>query len=168
MALRVVIESRYAAATRRGVGRNVKLAKNACRYAALRGFNPCASHLFYTQFLDDYEPSERALGIELGLQASWTCDEAWVIRRDGEGLSAGQKIALERHSKEARRIRFFTTNDNGETLYACRYDYDGTPMDESLPRCTSCDRPALPGETCCIRHYQGPETPEQRVGEAHP
>lgn len=58
---------------------NLKLAKDACTFAALRGCDPVAPHLFYPQFLDDNDPTERALGMELGLKALRSCDELWII-----------------------------------------------------------------------------------------
>lgn len=53
---------------------NLKLAKDACTFAALCGCEPIAPHLYYPQFLDDNDPTERALGMELGLKALRICD----------------------------------------------------------------------------------------------
>ena len=61
---RVIIESPYAG----DVKRNVKYAK-ACLYDSLaRGEAPIASHLLYTQVLNDKKPGERKKGIEAGLE----------------------------------------------------------------------------------------------------
>ncbi len=73
---------------------NLKLAKDACTFAALRGCDPVAPHLFYPQFLDDNDPTERALGMELGLKALRSCDELWIITpRISSGMSAEIKEA---------------------------------------------------------------------------
>lgn len=73
---------------------NLKLAKDACTFAALRGCDPVAPHLFYPQFLDDNDPTERALGMELGLKALRSCDELWIISpRISSGMSAEIKEA---------------------------------------------------------------------------
>ena len=73
---------------------NLKLAKDACTFAALRGCDPVAPHLFYPQFLDDNDPTERALGMELGLKALRRCDELWIISpRISSGMSAEIKEA---------------------------------------------------------------------------
>lgn len=73
---------------------NLKLAKDACAFAALRGCDPVAPHLFYPQFLDDNDPTERALGMELGLKALRACDELWIISpRISNGMSAEIKEA---------------------------------------------------------------------------
>lgn len=42
---------------------NLKLAKDACTFAAIRGCEPIAPHLYYPQFLNDDDKYERALGI---------------------------------------------------------------------------------------------------------
>lgn len=76
---------------------NLKLAKDACTFAALRGCDPVAPHLFYPQFLDDNDPTERALGMELGLKALRSCDELWIISpRISSGMSAEIKEAQKR------------------------------------------------------------------------
>lgn len=73
---------------------NLKLAKDACTFAALRGCDPVAPHLFYPQFLDDNDPTERALGMELGLKALRSCDELWIITPHiSSGMSAEIKEA---------------------------------------------------------------------------
>jgi hypothetical protein len=45
---------------------NVKYALACCRWASDRGLAPFASHLFYTQFLDDTDEAERECGIQSG------------------------------------------------------------------------------------------------------
>ncbi|MBR1383979.1 MAG: hypothetical protein IJ555_09270 [Ruminococcus sp.] len=73
---------------------NLKLAKDACTFAALRGCDPVAPHLFYPQFLDDNDPTERALGMGLGLKALRSCDELWIMScRISSGMSAEIKEA---------------------------------------------------------------------------
>ncbi|MBQ8921761.1 MAG: DUF4406 domain-containing protein [Oscillospiraceae bacterium] len=73
---------------------NLKLTKDACTFAALRGCEPIAPHLYYPQFLDDNDPTERALGMELGLKALRSCDELWIISsRISSGMSAEIKEA---------------------------------------------------------------------------
>ena len=73
---------------------NLKLAKDAATFAALRGCDPVAPHLFYPQFLNDNDEVERALGMKLGLKALRTCDELWIISaRISSGMSAEIKEA---------------------------------------------------------------------------
>lgn len=73
---------------------NLKLAKDACTFAALRGCDSVAPHLFYPQFLDNNYPTERALVMELGLKALRACDELWIISpRISSSMSAEIKEA---------------------------------------------------------------------------
>ena len=51
------------------------------------GHAPFVPHLMYTQFLDDSDADERALGIECGCAFLETCDEVWAFV--GDGYSAG-------------------------------------------------------------------------------
>lgn len=60
---RVVIESPYAG----DVERNLRYARACLLDSLRRGEAPIASHLLYTQVLDDTVPEERALGIGAGL-----------------------------------------------------------------------------------------------------
>ena len=63
MKVRVTVESPYAG----DVDRNVAYLKRALLDSVNRGEAPLASHLFYTQFLDDAVPFERETGIDCGL-----------------------------------------------------------------------------------------------------
>ena len=66
--------------------RNISMAKAACRMAVEQGMTPMAPHLFFPRFLDDTDPRERTLGIEMGLHWMDCCDEVWVI---GDRVSTG-------------------------------------------------------------------------------
>lgn len=60
---RVIIESPYAGDVRR----NTAYARRAMLHSLRLGEAPFASHLNYTQVLDDTHPEEREMGIEAGL-----------------------------------------------------------------------------------------------------
>lgn len=87
---KVFICSRYAG----DVAGNIEVAKALCRKAVDMGYAPFAPHLLYTLFLDDDDPEQRALGIQLGLQFMDACDEVWVYV--GDGKSDGMNTELER------------------------------------------------------------------------
>ncbi len=73
---------------------NLKLAKDACNFATIRGCEPIAPHLYYPQFLNDNDEYERKLGMELGLKALRSCDELWIMNcRISAGMSAEIKEA---------------------------------------------------------------------------
>lgn len=112
----VVVESPLAPRDGYTFEQNIQLARNACRYAVLAGYSPYASHLFFPQFLNDYLVDERTLGIDAGLDWSRHADEAWFVLRDGQKLSTGMKIALYRHARDSKTIRFYITSNEGRTL----------------------------------------------------
>ncbi len=59
---RVILESPYAG----DVEKNLAYAREALKHSLSCGESPLASHLLYTQVLDDASPNERLLGIEAG------------------------------------------------------------------------------------------------------
>lgn len=91
---KVIVESPYGAKDEQTLARNRQYARAACHDCVKRGENPFASHLFYTQFLDDRDPVERTLGIDMGF-ARWDDAEAIVFYLD-LGLSPGMQKALQR------------------------------------------------------------------------
>lgn len=84
----VVIESPYAG----DVARNVEYLRECIRECALRGDSPYASHLMLTSALDDSNPAERVLGIQLGLGWRRVADQR--IFYTDHGWSKGMRAAL--------------------------------------------------------------------------
>lgn len=85
---RVILESPYAG----DVERNVAYAKACMRDCLARGEAPFASHLLYTQVLDDTKPEERTLGLLLA--AAWGPKaDATVVYVD-LGVSHGMKLGI--------------------------------------------------------------------------
>ncbi len=68
------------------VQRNLDFARRACRYAIAQGATPFAPHLLYPQMLDDNDPAERQLGIDMGSQMLKLCQELWLC---GDRVSTG-------------------------------------------------------------------------------
>lgn len=95
---RVILESPYAG----DASRHLAYARAALADSLRRGEAPLASHLLYTQVLDDTDPAERAQGIAAGL--AWgTAAEATVVYTD-LGLSAGMIEGIERARREGRPV----------------------------------------------------------------
>ena len=61
--VKVILESPYAG----DVEKNIEYARLCLKDSLLRGESPIASHLLYTQVLDDTKLDERNLGIDAGL-----------------------------------------------------------------------------------------------------
>ena len=70
------------------VERNLDFARQACRYAISQDVTPFAPHLLYTQMLDDSDPAERQLGIDMGNQMLEMCEELWLC---GDRISVGME-----------------------------------------------------------------------------
>jgi hypothetical protein len=67
-----------------------------------RGEAPFASHLFYTEVLDDREPRDRKLGIDAGLE--WASQADVIAVYSDLGISMGMKYAIENHVANNRVI----------------------------------------------------------------
>jgi hypothetical protein len=70
---------------------NIANARRYCRFALERGYNPIASHLYYTQFRGDDSPAERQTGLNLGIDLLRGCSEVWWF---GDTVSKGMYAEL--------------------------------------------------------------------------
>jgi hypothetical protein len=86
---RVILETPYAG----DVQSNVEYARLCLKDCLERGEAPIASHLLYTQVLDDTLPEERALGIEAGYAWLHGGTDAVVVYL-GRGCSPGMRQAI--------------------------------------------------------------------------
>lgn len=96
----VILESPYAG----DVEANVKYAQKAMRDSLLRGEAPLASHLLYTEALDDTIPHEREMGIEAGLAIGRFATRT-VVYTD-RGISRGMEYGVERAKLEGRPVEY--------------------------------------------------------------
>ncbi len=94
----VLIESPYAG----DVEKNTEYARSCVKHSLSLGEAPFASHLFYTQILDDKNRKERSKGIEAGL--AWGQKAELTAVYTDLGISEGMKIGIERAKKQGREI----------------------------------------------------------------
>lgn len=99
-AIQVQVESPFGAPTRERVITNVAYALLAMRDSLYRGEAPFASHLLYTQMLDDTDQVERAMGITRGLVIADSA-ELTAVYTD-LGISHGMQLGID-HAKETDR-----------------------------------------------------------------
>lgn len=85
-----IIESPFAGDTER----NLRYLKEAIRDSINRGEVPFASHLFYTQVLDDTIADQRRLGLHLGLQYYRAAKRCAVYEDYGVSHGMQQGIAM--------------------------------------------------------------------------
>ena len=84
---------------------NTRRAKRYARFATTKNTVPVIPHLMYPQFLDEDDPDERLLGLDMGLVLLEKCSEVWVF---GDLVSAGMKVEIEKARKRNIPIRHFS------------------------------------------------------------
>lgn len=95
----VIIESPYAG----NVDRNVAYARAAMLDCLVHHDEaPLASHLLYTQVLDDLVPEARALGIEAGL--AWGMRAEVTVVYDDLGITPGMRQGIDRAIEHDRPV----------------------------------------------------------------
>jgi hypothetical protein len=95
----VILESPFAGE----IDANVAYARRAAKDCALRNESPQASHLLLTQFLNDDDAEERALGIRLGL--AWRSVADYSVFYTDRGWSRGMLAALDSAVAEGRPFK---------------------------------------------------------------
>jgi hypothetical protein len=110
---RISIESPYRSNAHYTLAQNVTLARAICRRAVEQGHNPYAMHLFYPQFMDEDNPVERDLAIELGQLWGYQAEEVWFCRRRNEPPSGGMKSSHDYYSHLGNVMRFFIVDPDG-------------------------------------------------------
>jgi hypothetical protein len=86
---RIYVASPLSAPTVAGIQKNVRRVWSLCRAVIKEGHAPFASHGFYTAFLDDTDPYERAAGTAAGLSWMLEANELWVFTK--AGISPGMQ-----------------------------------------------------------------------------
>lgn len=84
---------------------NTARARRYGRLAVSKSVIPIIPHLMYPQFLYEDDPSERELGIEMGLVLLSKCQEIWVF---GSRISRGMAVEIERAAQLKIPIKQFT------------------------------------------------------------
>lgn len=94
----VIIESPYAG----DVERNTAYARACMADSLRRGEAPFASHLLYTQVLDDLKPEQRACGISAGF--GWGRKADLIAIYSDLGISGGMLAGMERARRAGQPI----------------------------------------------------------------
>jgi len=99
-AKKVVIESPYSGDTKKNLAY-----LNLCMLDSIRrGEAPIASHKLYTDILNDDDPEERSLGINLGF--AWLKVADLVAFYSDLGMSRGMSLSLDRLKKRIVRVPY--------------------------------------------------------------
>lgn len=84
------------------VERNTEFAKKACRHVMNEGHAFFAPHLLYPAILDEHQPKQRQLGLDMRLAMLSRCDELWCY---GDHISPGMYLEIEEASRLGIPIR---------------------------------------------------------------
>lgn len=80
------------------IEKNTKRAAYAAKILCDCGYIPIVPHLYFPQFLDDTDPYQRILGIELGVELMKECDLLWLLGPEiTKGMEYELKAAKEIH-----------------------------------------------------------------------
>ena len=104
---KIYVCSPYRAITSALAEINVRAAGQYCRFVieCMPQALPIAPHVYFTQFMDDDEPDERARALELGKRLLTECKEIWVF---GEHVSDGMAAEITEAGRLQIPIRWFT------------------------------------------------------------
>lgn len=97
----VILESPYAG----DIETNTRYARAAMRDCLERNEAPFASHLFYTQVLDDGDSAQRMLGMKAGFAWGETVGADVVVYRD-LGVSPGMRYGIALALSAGRRVEY--------------------------------------------------------------
>lgn len=86
------------------IEKNVRNARRYSRFAVTKKCIPVTPHLLYPQFLNDANPTERELGLFMGLVLLSKCEQVWVF---GNVISEGMAREIKRAKKKNIPIRYF-------------------------------------------------------------
>lgn len=84
---------------------NQAKARTYCRHAVDKGYIPIAPHIYFPQFMNDYNPRERNLSLFMDIVLLSKCAELWVF---GDTISKGMSVEIERARRKGQPIRYFT------------------------------------------------------------
>lgn len=98
----VIIESPWKADSTTEQIRNKAYALRCLKDSISRGEAPYASHLLYTQVLNEFDEKERSLGIEIGL--TWGNFATKTVVYQDYGITTGMNTGISRAIKEGRIV----------------------------------------------------------------
>ena len=89
------------------IAANQRSARRYCRFAVDNGCIPLAPHLYFPQFMDDGNRTERDLALFMDIVLLSKCSELWVF---GERISKGMSMEIEKAKHKGQPIRWFTVD----------------------------------------------------------
>ncbi len=91
--------------------KNVAFAKAGCDFVMKQGHGFFAPHLTYTKILDDSDPRQRKVALEMALTMLKRCDELWVFRFSGEDITPAMSVEISFAKQEGIPVREISGED---------------------------------------------------------
>ncbi len=92
------------------IEKNTEFAKRACRHVMNEGHAFFAPHLLYPTILDEHQPEQRQLGLDMGIAMLSRCDELWCY---GDHISLGMHLEIEEANRLGIPVRWVVEQENG-------------------------------------------------------
>ena len=92
------------------IEKNTEFAKRACRHVINEGHSFFAPHLLYPTILDEHQPEQRQLGLNMGIAMLSRCDELWCYC---DHISLGMHLEIEEAGRLGIPVRRVTEQENG-------------------------------------------------------
>lgn len=102
----VILESPFKGANEQEFERNVLYAQFCVLDSLQKGEAPYASHLLYTQVLNEHDPAQRTFGIDAGLEFGTVCSKS-VVYTD-LGISSGMQKGIDHAIRHGRDVQMRT------------------------------------------------------------
>ncbi len=109
--------------------KNVEFAKAGCDFVMKQGHGFFAPHLTYTKVLDDSDPRQRKLALEMALTMLTRCDELWVF---GENITQAMSIEMDFAKQKDIPVRQISAEDWKKPVQAVEM------MPEMIPQLSVC------------------------------
>jgi hypothetical protein len=101
------------------IEKNTEFAKRACRHVMNEGHAFFAPHLLYPTILDEHQPEQRQLGLDMGITMLSRCDELWCY---GDRISLGMHFEIEEAGRLGIPVHRVMVCENGFTVGKVKYN----------------------------------------------
>ena len=100
------------------IQKNTEFAKRACRHVMNEGHAFFAPHLLYPTILDEHQPEQRQLALDMGIAMLSRCDELWCY---GDRISPGMRLEIEEAARLGILVHRVMEQKNGFTVGKVKY-----------------------------------------------
>ena len=107
---KIYVCSRFVGNIEKSIQKTKKYCENVVKAC---GAIPIAPHIYFTLFLDDVIPEERAFGTLAGLQLLSECDELWYF---GDSISKGMVTEIIAAKEQSIPVRYVSDKEINQSM----------------------------------------------------